>query len=71
MRNRATEEARRSDALYYSHTSRRELCNMVARMEEELRHEEPEDEEGAGGAGLRGVRRGVPDMEERGEAQGR
>ena len=35
MRNRATEEARRSDALYYSNTSRRELCNMVARLESE------------------------------------
>ena len=36
MRNsEATERARRSDSLYYGNVSRRELCNMVARLENE------------------------------------
>lgn len=35
MRTRVTELARRSDALYQGNISRRELCNMVARLENE------------------------------------
>lgn len=31
-----TEQARRSDALHYDNVSRRELCNMVARLESDL-----------------------------------
>lgn len=30
-----TEKARRSDALYYDNISRRELCNLIANLEDE------------------------------------
>lgn len=34
--NKATERARRSDELYQAEVSRRHLCDMIARLEEEL-----------------------------------
>lgn len=36
QRTSKTEIARRSDALYFGTTSRRELCNMIARIEHEI-----------------------------------
>lgn len=71
-----TEIARRSDSLYHGRASRRELCDMVARREDEietLRSEAMRDatqkELQAGGSDVRGVRSDVPDMEEAVEAQ--
>lgn len=32
----ATKRARRSDSLFRDNISRRELCNMIARLEEEV-----------------------------------
>lgn len=34
-----TEQARRSDALFYAHVSRRELCDMIAHRESDLEDE--------------------------------
>lgn len=32
----ATEQARRSDSLYYDNINRRELCDMIAHLEADL-----------------------------------
>lgn len=34
-----TEQARRSDSLYYGEITRRELCNLVAHMEADIEEE--------------------------------
>lgn len=65
MRTKATELARRSDALYQDKVSRRELCDRIAYLEEALR-EKQKVEEGAGGSGVPDMRGGVPDMAQRG-----
>lgn len=65
MRSRATEHARRSDALYQGNISRRELCDRIAYLEEALR-EKQQVEEGAGCSGVPDMRGGVPDMAKRG-----
>lgn len=70
MRTRATELARRSDALYQGNISRRELCDRIAYLEEALR-EKQQVEEGAGGSGVPDMRGGIPDMAQRWEAEGR
>lgn len=70
MRSRATELARRSDALYQGNISRRELCDRIAYLEEALR-EKQQGEEGACGSGVPDMRGGVPDMEKRGIPEGR
>lgn len=68
MRNRATELARRSDALYQGNISRRELCDRIAYLEEEIANGKAKEQAGDGDAGLRGVRGVFSDLEKRGKA---